>query len=210
MAKKSLQRKSDPVQEVFLNLAYVRGNEDLFIAMLVTVAGLGLVPTCALSDRSPLQFHRALETIARCRFSIHDLSVLGADGEKPRTAHLNMPFELGVAVAASRTATHDWFILGREKQRIERALSDIKTVTIHEHDGSGESAVAAVSHALYRDGKRKVELPQLIDAYTEVRATWSRIRSREKYGTPFHASAFDELLAVAQDATEYYVAPLQA
>jgi len=183
----------------------VRGNEDLFIGMIVAVSALGLVPTCALGDRAPLQFNRVLDTIGRCRLSIHDLSVLGADVKVPRTAHFNMPFEFGLTVAASRRRKHDWFILGRDKDRIERALSDIKTVTVHTHDGSGESVVAAVSHALFRDTKEKVALPDLIETYREVHGLWSRTRLREKYATPFLAPAFDEILTLAQRAADFYV-----
>lgn len=186
---------------MFLNLAYVRSNEQLFIGMIAGVTALGLLPTCALAHPGVLQYDRAIDTIERSRFSIHDLSELGANGRVPRTAHFNMPFELGVAVAVSRHTDHDWMIFGRDRARIERALSDIKTVEVHQHDGSGTSAVAAVSRSLFREKDDELSLQHMHKVYHSVREAWSRVRLRERYGTAFSPPAFAALCKLAHAAT---------
>ena len=106
-------------------------------------------------------------------------------------------------MAASQQSQHDWFILGKDKNLVERALSDIKTVTVHEHDGSGESVVAAVSRALYREVKEGIGRQQLVTAYKEVRETWRGIRRAEQYTTPFLAPAFSALMLSAYRAANF-------
>jgi hypothetical protein len=202
--KRVLPKRSDAVARVFLNLAYVRGNEELFIGLIAGVTALGLLPTCALGHRARFQYRRTMDTIASSRFSIHDLSVLGADGRAPRTAHFNMPFELGVAAATARDSAHDWFVFGRDKERIERALSDIKTVTVHDHDGSGPSVVNAVSRALFRE-KKTISFQQMVAIHADVRRVWSRVQRREGFPTPFLAPAFAALFRISYEATKAHL-----
>lgn len=189
---------------MFLNLAYVRENEDVFVGLIAGVSALGLLPTCALDHRAVLQFDRALGTISSCRYSIHDLSVLGADGKPPRTAHMNMPFELGIAVAAGARAAppHDWFVFGNDPERIERALSDIKTVTVHKHERTGESAVQAVSQALYREKREHVQLPHMLEVYASVRRAWQAAKKRERFATVFLSPAFSALCLLSYETTQ--------
>jgi plasmid stabilization system protein ParE len=205
------RKRSDSLERVFLNLAYVRENEDFFVGLISGVSALGLVPTCALDQDAVLQFDRALGTISACRYSIHDLSVLGADGKSPRTAHMNMPFELGIAVAAGARATprHDWFVFGDDVDRIERALSDIKAVTVHTHERTGETAVEAVSRALYRAKRDDVELPTMLDVYRSVRAAWQKARRRERLASAFLSPAFSAISRQAVQATQIHVFGLQ-
>ena len=200
------RKRNDSFTRVFLNLAYVRENEDLFLGLISGVYALGLVPTCALDQAAVLQFDRALGTIGDCRYSIHDLSMLGADGDPP-TAHMNMPFELGIAVAAGsrRTPRHDWFVFGEDVAQIERALSDIKTVTIHRHKRTGETGVEAVSRALYREKSDDVELPEMLAVYANVRAAWENVRQRERLESAFLAPSFSALSRMAYEATQIHV-----
>lgn len=207
MAVQRPRRRSDPPARVFLNLAYVRENEDFFVGLISGVSALGLLPTSALDHRAVLQFDRALETISACRYSIHDLSVLGADGKPPRTAHMNMPFELGIAVAAGarKAPRHDWFVFGVDVDRIERALSDIKTVTVHTHERTGETAVQAVSRALYRQKGADVRLQQMLNVYEAVRVTWQNVKKREHLATAFLSPSFATICRLAYEATQIHV-----
>jgi hypothetical protein len=119
---KPTHTRRDP-QAVFLNVPFDAKYESLFIALIATLIALGRKPRCVLEipDLGKRRLSRIVELLDLCRVSIHDLSRVGA------SARFNMPFELGLAVAAAiLKPEHDYIVLERERFRLDKTLSDLK------------------------------------------------------------------------------------
>ena len=85
---------------VFINCPFDSGYQDLMLAIVFSVAAHGFVPRSAREtegDPEP-RFSRILTTIARLKYSIHDLSRSTGEGGD-NLARFNMPLELGMAAA---------------------------------------------------------------------------------------------------------------
>ena len=80
---------------------------------------------------------RIFPLIQGCRFSIHDLSRVQLDGKHPRTPRLNMPFELGLAVAWERghKAERTWFVMESMNHLLAKALTDLNGTDPYIHGG---------------------------------------------------------------------------
>ncbi len=68
---------------------------------------------------SERRLNRIMGLLRRCRYSFHDLSRVELDASPPETPRLNMPFELGLAVALRQTLRrrHAWFVLEAKAYR---------------------------------------------------------------------------------------------
>src|SRR5438094_650912 len=93
-------RRPLPPDEVFLNLPYDEKSQRLYLAYICGIRALEMDPRVTLEiPGGTRRLDRIFPLIQGCRFSIHDLSRVQLDGKHPRTPRLNMPFELGLAVA---------------------------------------------------------------------------------------------------------------
>jgi hypothetical protein len=95
-------QRPDP-QAVFLNVAYDRQYEPIFVALVAALLALGRKPRCILQildsgEGRPKRIFRLLEG---CAVSLHDLSRVHPP------VRFNMPFELGMALALRRYRTVD-------------------------------------------------------------------------------------------------------
>jgi hypothetical protein len=87
-------------KSVFINCPFDSDYRDLLLANVFSVFAHGFVPrTARETEGNPEpRFSRILATIAASKYSIHDLSRSGGEGDK-NLARLNMPLELGMAAA---------------------------------------------------------------------------------------------------------------
>jgi len=140
--------------QAFINIPYAPTYRSVYLAFIAGLAGYGLVPTAAVHDPSSrFQLDRIVDLIAAADYSFHDLSLMGLDRVKPRTPRFNMPFELGIAVAAARfkNANHKWFVFDTKKHRISKAISDLGGVNVRIDDKSPGSILKCLMNALSRE-----------------------------------------------------------
>ena len=96
------RRRHPRPTHVFINCPFDKDYEELFLALIAGLTGLGLTPRCVLEiPPTPESLERLFELIERCAFSVHDLSRVELSLHRPRVPRFNMPFELGLAVALS-------------------------------------------------------------------------------------------------------------
>jgi hypothetical protein len=94
-------------RDVFINVPFDSRYEPLYLALITGLVGLGLKSRCVVElSHERHRLERILDLIAACPFSIHDLSrvQLAATMRGFRVPRFNMPFELGLAVAAGSVA----------------------------------------------------------------------------------------------------------
>ena len=103
-----------------------------------------------------------------------------------------MPFELGLAIAYSRTSRHEWFVFEERAHRITKSLSDLNGTDPHIHGGRPEGVLYALGNALIRHRHRPI-VGQLRAVYDDVRRAAAAIRRDARTDTLFGARAFDEL-----------------
>ena len=183
----------DP-DSVFLNIPYDEEFHDLYVAYIVGLSCLGLVPHVA-SERpgGKRRLDRILEIIQSCRYSIHDLSRVEVSTAYPATPRFNMPLELGMTIAWEhlKPETHTWFVFESERFRLQKSASDLNGTDPNIHDGTAEGILRELCNAFVRDSAPSVR--EMLDVYGTVH-DFLRF-SLEKYRTrsPFDRSVFEEL-----------------
>jgi len=122
------------------------------LAIGLSVAAYGFAPRSAREtegDPEP-RFSRILTTIARSKYSIHDLSRSTGEGGD-NLARFNMPLELGMAAAfrfereGSGRQRHQWLALVPEGYAYQRFISDLAGFDPARHDSSVPSMIREVS-----------------------------------------------------------------
>ena len=69
---------------VFLNIAYDKRFQNLYIAYIVGLVDLGLTPVVTLQIATgETRVDRIFDLIRSCRFSVHDMSCVQRDGRRP-------------------------------------------------------------------------------------------------------------------------------
>lgn len=100
---------------VFINCPFTPDYAHLLRAYVFAVMFCGLRARCAREgdDGGEIRLDKIIRIIRGCRWSIHDLSFNGLDGDSG-LARFNMPFELGLFLAAQRFGDR----LQRDKQSV--------------------------------------------------------------------------------------------
>lgn len=162
---------------VFINCPFDNEYRDIFDAIVYTVMDCGFRPRCALErdDSGRIRLDRLFEIVRDCRFGIHDLSRTQLDREN-QLPRFNMPFELGIFLAAQRFGTGKQkqkvaLILDRDRYRYQKFLSDIAGQDIRDH-GDGLAEVIRVT----RDWLRS-HLDRPIPGGTAIEARYRKFRS---------------------------------
>jgi hypothetical protein len=193
----------------FINVPYARRYEKIYLAFIAGAAAYGLVPTAAVHDPSSrFQLDRICDLIASATYSFHDLSWMSLDVRAPRTPRLNMTFELGLAVAFSRSSRreHRWIVFDRVPYRLQKALSDLGGVRPRIYDGTPVGLLRELMSALQRE-KHRPTLPDLMAVYEAVEEGAREIKrtySRDLFDT----RPFDELRFIAQKTSKETIASL--
>lgn len=193
------KRSTAPV--AFINLPYAKSYERVYLAFIAGVSGYGLVPTAAVRDPSSrYQLDRIFDLINSAQYSFHDLSWMSLDQKAPRTPRLNMAFELGLAIALSRTPNvrHQWFVFDTVAHRLDKALSDLGGIRPRIHDRTPESVLRCLMNALGRQ-EHQPTFANLLAIYAVVEKMARRIK-REYSNDLFDTRPFADLAYVASEA----------
>jgi hypothetical protein len=195
----------------FINLPYAKAYEKVYLAFIAGVSGYGLVPTAAVRDPSSrYQLERIYDLIVASQYSFHDLSWMALDRTSPRTPRLNMAFELGLAVALSRSpgANHQWFIFDTVPYRLDKALSDLGGIRPRIHDRSPRSVMRALMNALGRQ-RHQPTLSNLLAIYEDVARMAKRIKA-DYSNDIFDTRPFADLAYVANEAAHLHIPSLSS
>lgn len=195
----------------FINIPYAGTYEKVYFALIAASAGYGLVPTAAVHDPSSrFQLDRIYDLIAAAEYSFHDLSWMSLDRKVPRTPRLNMAFELGLAVALSRTpgVKHEWFVFDTVPYRLDKALSDLGGIRPRIHDRTPASVLRAVMNSLGRR-RHQPTLENLLDVYAEVAHVARQIKATYSNDL-FETKPFNDLVFVANRTARLHIPSLAA
>jgi hypothetical protein len=147
-------KQKKPRVEVFLNIPYDKKFERLFVAYIAGVSAFGLSPRATLEiPDSSRRLTKILTLIRTCKYSIHDLSRVELDRQKPRTPRFNMPFELGLTVACQGLANNrkeNWYVFESQIHRLEKSLNDLNGTDPKIHNGRVDGVLGEICHILRR------------------------------------------------------------
>jgi hypothetical protein len=138
-------------KSVFINCPYDPEFEEMFLAIVFTVAAFGFIPRSARDSEglADTRIDRITEALASCKYSIHDLSRFTGEGID-NLARFNMPLELGIALALRHerriaTRSHNWVVLVPSGHQHQRFVSDLNGFDPSRHELTVRSVVREVS-----------------------------------------------------------------
>lgn len=203
------ERRAIEAPAAFINLPYAKRYEKVYLAFIAGVAGYGLVPTAAVRDpSSDYQLERIYELISDAQYSFHELSWMSLDRTSPCTPRLNMAFELGLAVAFTKSGlrNHQWFVFDTVPHRLDKALSDLGGIRPRIHDRSPRSVLRCLMNALARE-RHQPTLENLLRIYRDVEKMARQIK--EDYSDDlFETKPFSDLALVANEAAHVHISSL--
>jgi hypothetical protein len=183
----------DP-NSVFLNIPYDEEFRGLYIAYIVGLYQLNLVPHLASEipggDR---RLNKILQLIKSCRFSIHDLSRVELSVAPSGAPRFNMPLELGMTItwANLHPSRHTWFVWESERYRLQKSASDLNGTDPYIHDGTPEGVLRELSNAFRSE--RAPTVPGMLEVYRLVDSALNSILQRKGTHNPYDRSVFKEL-----------------
>lgn len=191
--------RREPNDFAFLNIPYDDEFEDLYLAYIAGLCGLGLKPRATVEiPGSQRRLDKIYRLIRECRYSFHDLSRVEIDATPPPTPRFNMSFELGLAVAHAKNVgnTHQWFVFETEPHRIKKSLSDLDGTDTYIHKGDPRCVLIELANALARKSKAP-SFGQLSDIHVNLRRTAERIKLVYGGRSLFGARPFKDLVIAA-------------
>lgn len=186
---------------VFLNIPYDQEFAKLYVAYIVGIYQLRLVPflTSGISG-GERRLDRILALIQSCCYSIHDLSRVEMSVTPPATPRFNMPLELGISIAWAKIQPkrHTWFLWESTPRRVQKSMSDLDGTDPHIHCGTVEGVLSELRNAfVLRDAP---PIAKMLTAYRLVDSNVERILADAGTRNIYSASVFKELCFVAVDA----------
>jgi hypothetical protein len=179
---------------VFLNIPYDQEFQSLYIAYIVWLYQLGLVPHLASEipggDR---RLDRIFRLIQSCRYSIHDLSRIELSTAPMAVPRFNMPLELGMTITWKilNPSLHEWFVLESEPYRLQQSASDLNGTDPNIHNGTPEGVLRELCNA-FRNGNAH-SVPRMLDVYRFVENNLNAILLKNGTHNPYERSVFREL-----------------
>ncbi len=201
-----MRAKSPDISEntVFLNIPYDNGFRRLYLAYISGLIHLGLKPRATIEipgGRNRLD--KIIDLIRSCRYSIHDLSRVQLDRTRPVTPRFNMPFELGLAVAAVKidSLPDDWFVFESMPRRVSKSLSDLGGTDANIHDGTVEGVMRELVSAFQRQSPdERYSVPEMMKTYKAVSSLVDDILRETGGKSLFEAGVFRQLCFAAGKA----------
>ena len=190
---------------VFLNVPYDEEFSSLYVAYIVGLIQLGLVPHLASEipggDR---RLNRIIQLIQSCHYSIHDLSrveLSSAPGAAPR---FNMPLELGMTITWQilNPDQHTWFVLESEPYRLQKSASDLNGTDAYIHSGTVEGVFRELCNAFPRDQRPSV--PKMLEVYRLVDSALNSIFKKNGTRNPYSRSVFLDLCSLSVSLGTFY------
>ena len=191
-------------KSVFLNIPYDSAFENLFLAYIAAISAFGFTPRATLEiPFKQRRLDRILDLIRASDYSIHDLSRVQLDRNRPRTPRFNMPFELGLAVALERNIIRDhaWVICETERYRVNKSLSDLDGTDVYVHGGTIRGVFRELGNAFLRTG-RQPNVTQMMQIYRVLRAGFQGVLRDAGADNPFNARVFRDLSTLASAAAD--------
>lgn len=183
-------RDSAP-ETAFINIAYAPESEPRLLAYIASLSIFGFIPTAAISETgNPNRLQRIVDHINSCSVSLHDLTL---DADAVRPPHYNLPFELGLAVAAHRDRGIPYVLVAQAPTLLDQTLSDLKGEDPLVHDGSPLGVFRAMTNAFAQHGAQPADFTRVFRA-TEREA--ARLR-QSGYSSLYQRVTFDSLRRVA-------------
>lgn len=155
------KRKSNYAIDVFINCPFDSEYKVLFDAIVFTIFWCGFRARCVLElgNAAQVRIEKIFNIIAECKYGLHDVSQTSLD-RKTNLPRFNMPFELGLFLAAKR------FGIGRQKNKVclimdskryryQKFISDISGQDVHAHARKVRSVVRIVRNWLSDSSGRK-------------------------------------------------------
>jgi hypothetical protein len=137
-------------RSVFINCPFSPDYQPIFRALLFSVYACGYRPRCSLeiSASSQNRLSKIEGIIQQSRLGIHDISFVSLD-HRTGLPRFNMPFELGMFLAAKRFGSARQkqkiaLVLDRTRFRYRAVLSDISGQDVEFHNGSPKIAIRKV------------------------------------------------------------------
>ena len=183
---------------VFLNVPYDEEFTSLYVAYIVGLCQLGLVPHLASEipggDR---RLDRIIQLIQSCSYSIHDLSRVELSVPPSATPRFNMPLELGMTITWQilKPKQHTWFVCESEPYRLLRSASDLNGTDPCIHGGTVEGILRELRNALRRD--RAPSVPQMLTVYNLVYSGLNTIFKNNGTRNPYTRSVFLDLCSLS-------------
>jgi hypothetical protein len=190
---------------VFLNVPYDEEFQDLYIAYIVGLYQLGLVPHLAPEipggDR---RLNRIIELIRSCRYSIHDLSRVELSTSPSAAPRFNMPLELGMTITWQilNPDQHAWFVCESEIYRLQRSASDLNGTDPCIHNGTPEGVLRELRSAFRRD--RSPSVPKMLEVYNLVDSALNSILEKNGTRNPYSRSVFLDLCLLLSSLAAFF------
>jgi len=200
-------RLQKPPADVFLNIPYDSGFQEIYLAYLAGISAFGLVPRTTLEiPGGTRRLDRIFSLIQNCQYSVHDLSRVELDRKRPPTPRFNMPFELGLSVAWERIgrSKHVWFVFEAKNRRLAKSLSDLNGTDAYIHDGKVMGVFRELGNAIVRPG-RQPSVRQMRRIYEDLRSSLPDILRRAGTKSLFQARVFREICVVASASADKIV-----
>ncbi len=150
--------------DVFINCPFDESFADAFRALVFAVVACGFTVRCAREeeDGTEPRIEKLYRIIEESRFGIHDISYVKLD-PITKLPRFNMPFELGLFLAAKRYGSEGQklkkcLIHETEGYRYKDLISDLSGIDITPHGGDPRRMVGNVRDFL-RSATRRSSIP---------------------------------------------------
>jgi hypothetical protein len=179
---------------VFLNIPYDQEFSSLYVAYIVGLCQLGMLPHLASEipggDR---RLDKIFKLIQRCRYSIHDLSRVEVSVAPAAVPRFNMPVELGMTITWQKLYPnrHNWLVWESEPYRIQRSARDLNGTDPYIHGGTAEGVLRELRNAFPRE--KIPSVPDILVVYRFVNNQLIAILSKHGISSPYSRSVFIEL-----------------
>jgi hypothetical protein len=190
---------------VFLNIPYDEEFSSLYIAYIVGLFQLDLVPHLASEIAGgKRRLDRIFELIQSRRLSIHDLSRVEVSVAPTAVPRFNMPLELGMTItwANLHPKSHTWFVWESEPYRLQRSASDLNGTDPYIHSGTAEGVLSELRNAFRRD--RAPSVPQMLTVYGLVNSALNSILIGNRTRNPYSIGVFLDLCSLSQSLGNFY------
>jgi hypothetical protein len=191
---------------VFLNIPYDEEFSSLYVAYVVGLCMLGLVPHLATEiPGGERRLNRIIQLIQSCRYSIHDLSRVEMNVASSATPRFNMPLELGMTITWQflNPEQHTWFVCESESYRLQRSASDLNGTDPYIHDGTVEGVFRELCNAFPRD--RRPSVSQMVIVYFLVANTLDSVLQKNGARNPYSRSVFLDLCSLSVSLGSCYL-----
>jgi hypothetical protein len=194
----------DP-NSVFLNVPYDEEFHSLYLAYIVGLFQLGLVPHLALEIQGgDRRLDRIFELIQSCRYSIHDLSRVEVSSTPSAAPRFNMPLELGMTITWQmlNPDQHTWFVCESEPWRLQISASDLNGTDPYIHGGTVEGIFRELCNAFPRDQRPSV--PRMLEVYRLVESALDSIFKKNGTRNPYNSSVLLDLCLLLSSLAAFF------